>query len=160
MILPDDFWAKIRPVQRIHQRLYASGRGWMIGWIILLLTHTGRRSGKRYTTPLQYEKIDGLYYVGAGRGLKADWYRNILADPHVHVQVGRVEFDGTAEPISDPLRIVEFLEYRFRRHPLMMGMMMKVHRLPMRPSRAQLEELAKTLAVVKIKPLEEKNAVR
>lgn len=66
MILPDDFWVRIKPVQRLHQRLYAAGMGWVIGWFVLLLTHTGRKSGKRYLTPLQYEKINGAYYVGAG----------------------------------------------------------------------------------------------
>jgi deazaflavin-dependent oxidoreductase (nitroreductase family) len=152
MILPDGFWAKIRNVQRIHQHLYAAGKGWAVGWIILLLEHTGRKSGQRYATPLQYEKIDGLFYVGAGRGTKADWYRNILVNPEVHVQVGRVAFDGWAEPVTDPQQVVAFLEYRFKRHPIMMGLMMKIHKLPMRPDDSQLESLAGTLAIVILHP--------
>ena len=154
MIVPDEFWTKIRNVQRIHQRLYASGKGWVVGWIILLLEHTGRKSGKRYATPLQYEEIDGLYYVGAGRGTKADWYRNILADARVHVQVGKVTFDGWAEPVTDPAQVVAFLKYRFKRHPFMMGLMMKMHKLPMRPSDSQLEILAGSLAIVILHPEE------
>ena len=152
MIVPDEFWTKIRNVQRIHQRLYASGKGWLVGWIILLLEHTGRKSGKRYATPLQYENIDGLYYVGAGRGTQADWYQNILVDSNVHVQVGKVAFDARAEPATDPTQVVAFLKYRFKRHPLMMGLMMKMHKLPMHLSDAQLEGLANTLAVVIIHP--------
>ena len=141
-------------VQSIHKRLYASGKGWIIGKLILVLTHTGRKSGTRYGTPLQYEKIDGAYYVGAGRGCKADWFRNIQADPHVHVQVNRREFDGLAQAVTDPLRVADFLEYRLKRHPLMIGLIMKLtHHLPMRPSRAQLLELAKTTALVILRPL-------
>jgi deazaflavin-dependent oxidoreductase (nitroreductase family) len=152
MIIPEQFWSKIRNVQRIHQRLYLAGKGWVIGWIILLLGHTGRKSGKSYYTPLQYEKINGQYYVGAGRGPGADWYKNILINPEVHVQVGRFVFDGWAEPVRDPHRVMEFLKFRFKRHPLMMGLMMKFHQLPMKPSEKQLFDLAKTLAVVVLHP--------
>lgn len=139
-------------MQRVHQRLYASGMGWLIGWMILLLEHTGRKSGKLYATPLQYEQMDGDYYVGAGRGPKADWYRNILADPRAHVRVGRLRFDCCAEPVTEPGRIADFLVYRLNHHPLMVGLMMKLHHLPMRPSRVQLEELARSLAVVRLRP--------
>lgn len=152
MILSDNFWTRIKPIQRIHQRLYAAGRGWIIGWLILLITHTGRRSGSQYDTPLQYEKIDGAYYVGAARGKKADWFRNIQANPQVHIQVAGEKFDCCAEPILEPERIADFLEYRLKRHPLLMGLMMKTHKLPMRPNRIQLVELAKSLAVVRLTP--------
>jgi deazaflavin-dependent oxidoreductase (nitroreductase family) len=152
MIIPDGFWSKIKNVQRIHQRLYAVGKGWVVGWIILLLGHTGRKSGRQYNTPLQYEKIEGCYYVGAGRGTKADWYRNILVNREVHVQVGRISFDGWAEPITNLQLVVAFLNYRFKKHPFMMGLMMRFHSLPMQPNDSQLEELAKTLAIVVLHP--------
>jgi deazaflavin-dependent oxidoreductase (nitroreductase family) len=151
-MLPESFWQRIKTVQRIHRRLYDSGRGWIIGWLILLLEHTGRKSGQRYQTPLQYELMDGAYYVGAGRGPKADWYRNILADPHVRVRVSRLAFDCEAEPVTDPSNVADFLAYRLKRRPLMVGLIMRLHHLPMRPSRSQLEALARSLAVVKLCP--------
>lgn len=155
-MIPDEFWSKIKKVQRVHQRLYASGKGWIVGWLILLLTHTGRRSGNHYVTPLQYERINGAYYVGAARGQQADWFRNIQADPHVHVQVDRCEFDCVAEPVTEPERVADFLEYRLKRHPLMIGLMIKfAHKLPMHPSRAQLLELSKFTAVVIFQPQQE-----
>jgi deazaflavin-dependent oxidoreductase (nitroreductase family) len=152
-MISDAFWVRMKKVQTIHQRLYSSGKGWIVGWMILLLSHTGRKSGHRYQTPLQYEKIAGAYYVGAGRGQKADWYRNILANPLVHVQVSRQEFDCMAEPITDPNRVADFLEYRLKRHPLMIGLIMKFsHKMPMRPNRAQLLELGKATTVVILRP--------
>jgi deazaflavin-dependent oxidoreductase (nitroreductase family) len=154
-MIPDSFWSKIKKVQRIHQRLYDSGKGWVIGWVILLLRHTGRKSGKQYATPLQYELIDGDYFIGAARGRNADWFQNILADPRVDVSVGRKSFKAVAEPITDPQQIAGFLEYRLKHHPLMVGLMMGMHKMPMRPSKSQLLELAQTLAVVKIVPPEE-----
>jgi deazaflavin-dependent oxidoreductase (nitroreductase family) len=157
-MLPDSFWQRMKTVQTIHKRLYDSGKGWIVGKFILLLTHTGRKSGNRYNTPLQYEKIGGAYWVGAGRGPRADWFCNLLANPHVHVRVDRVEFDCIAEPVTDPDRVADFLEYRLKRHPLMIGLMMKfAHHLPMRPSRLQLLELGKSTPLVILRPaLEEK----
>jgi deazaflavin-dependent oxidoreductase (nitroreductase family) len=155
-MMSDTFWAKMKNVQSIHKRLYDSGKGWIVGRFILLLTHTGRKSGNRYITPLQYEKIDGAYCVGAGRGPKADWFRNILADPHVHVRVDRVEFDCVAETVTDPERVTDFLECRLKRHPFMLGLIMKLaHKLPMRPSRAQLLELSKSTPLVILRPSKE-----
>jgi deazaflavin-dependent oxidoreductase (nitroreductase family) len=155
-MISDSFWKRMKKIQTVHRHLYDSGKGWIIGKFILLLTHTGRRSGTRYVTPLQYEKIDGAYYVGAGRGPKADWFRNILADPRVHVRVGREEFDCVAEPISDPERAADFLEYRLEHHPLMLGVIMKAaHKLPMRPSRTQLLELGRLTPLVILHPEKE-----
>ena len=156
MIFSDNFWVKIKPVQRIHQKLYDSGRGWIIGWLILLLRHTGRKSGKQYATPLQYEKIDGAYYIGAARGANADWFRNVQANPIVEVSVGRKRFKAMAEPVTDAERVADFLAYRLRRHPLMIGLMIKMHKLPMKPSREQLLELGRTTALVIIHPQEER----
>jgi len=148
-------WHLMKRVQVLHRWMYAIGLGPLIGRIILLLTTTGRKTGRRYVTPLQYEQIDGLYYVGPGRGPRCDWYRNLLADPRVHVQVRSLSFDAHAEAIDDPVRIADFLEYRLRRHPRMVGAMMRLHDLPRRPTRAQLEELAASLRLVILHPLEE-----
>jgi deazaflavin-dependent oxidoreductase (nitroreductase family) len=155
-MIPDKFWPRMKTIQRIHQRLYDSGQGWIVGKFILLLTHTGRKSGTRYRTPLQYEKIDGAYCVGAGRGPNSDWFRNILADPHVHVQVYPHAFDCMAEPVTDPEKVADFLEYRLKRHPLMIGLMMKfAHKLPMHPSRVQFLELSQSTPLIILHPPQE-----
>ncbi|HLE91508.1 MAG TPA: nitroreductase/quinone reductase family protein, partial [Anaerolineales bacterium] len=73
-------WAKMKNIQKIHRLLYAIGLGSLVGRIILLLTTTGRKSGKKRVTPMQYELIGCDYYVGAARGLNADWVRNIQAN--------------------------------------------------------------------------------
>jgi len=145
-------WRWIRPAQYIHRALYAIGFGPILGRIILLLTTTGRKSGKRRVTPVQYEEIDGILYIGSARGPKADWVRNITADPCVEVQVKNKRFHARGELITDPLRVADYLQTRLERHPRMVGAMMKIHHLPPAPSRLQLEELGKSLVVVAIKP--------
>ena len=149
-------WRKIRNIQKLHRFLYAIGLGPVLGRIILLLTTTGRRSGQKHITPLQYELIDGKYYLGSARGTRADWYRNIMVDGRVEVHVKNWRFSGLAEPVTDPIRIADFLEIRLERHPRMIGLLMeKVHGLPSHPSREQIEVLAASDAMVVITPKED-----
>lgn len=57
----------------------------------LLLTTTGRKSGERFIFPLFYGTDGNSYFVIASKGgapQHPGWYRNILADPNVDVQVG------------------------------------------------------------------------
>jgi deazaflavin-dependent oxidoreductase (nitroreductase family) len=146
-------WSKMKNVQKIHRLLYAIGLGPLIGRIILLLTTTGRKSGKKRVTPMQFEAIGSDYYVGSARGLQADWVRNLQADPQVEVRVGAKHFFGTAEVVNDPARFADFMEVRLERHPRMIGLIMeKAHGLPRHPSRKQLEEIAKTEVFVILHP--------
>jgi deazaflavin-dependent oxidoreductase (nitroreductase family) len=146
-------WHRMKNVQRIHRVLYAIGLGSVVGKIVLLLTTTGRKSGLKRVTPLQYELIGDDYFVGAARGLQADWVRNIQACPYVELRVGKRELKATAEVVTDPYRFADFIEVRLARHPRMVGFIMeKAHGLPRRPSREQLEELARTEAFVILHP--------
>jgi len=133
--------------------LYRLGLGHFVGGLILLLTTTGRKSGLARVTPLQYEEIDGAVYVASALGVKADWFRNILANPCVQVRVGSRQFQGMAETVTDPGRIADFLELRLRRHPKMVSAILKSEGLPEAPSRAELEEYARQLAMVIIHPV-------
>jgi deazaflavin-dependent oxidoreductase (nitroreductase family) len=148
-------WAKMKNIQKIHRVLYAIGFGPLIGGFILLLATTGRRSGKKRVTPLQYEKIGADYYLGAARGINADWVRNIQSDPKVEIRVGAKKINGVAEVVTDPSRFADFIELRLERHPRMIGFIMKkAHNLPKCPTRAQLEGIAVTEAFVIVRPTE------
>jgi len=76
-----------------------SAGGPFAGRPLLLLTTTGARSGKRRTTPMMYIP-DGerLLVIASNAGAPAhpDWYRNLVAHPHVIVEVGTKTFDATA----------------------------------------------------------------
>ncbi len=121
--------------------------------VVMLLTTTGRKSGLPRVTPLQYEEINGVYYLGSARGVQADWYRNILACPQVSVQIRQRTFQGTAEPISDPARVADFLALRLKRRPLLIGLVMRLEGLPLRYTRADLERFAAAKTMVVIRPL-------
>ncbi len=140
------------PPAGLMRFLYRSGLSPVLGRLVLLLTTTGRKSGLPRTTPLQYEQVDGAIYVASARGAKADWFRNILADCCVRVRIGSREFEGLAEPVTDPCRIADFLELRLKRHPQMVGAILKSVGLSASPTRPELEEYARQLAMVIIHP--------
>ena len=89
------------------------------GWVLLLLTTTGARTGKPHTTPLGFVRDVGpdgsegaagpngsdgsgepdgerLLVVGSAGGSDRhpDWYRNILANPEVTVEIPDARADG------------------------------------------------------------------
>ncbi len=130
--------------------LYRIGLGAIPGRTVLLLTTTGRVTGRPHTTPLQYEQIDGDFYVGSARGARADWFRNLIANPQVTLQVGDRRFIGRAEAVTDPTRIADFLEVRLQRHPRLVGAIVRRAGLPADPTFCDLEAYAagRTLAVI------------
>jgi deazaflavin-dependent oxidoreductase (nitroreductase family) len=69
----------------------------------LLLTTRGRRTGELRRTALVYGD-DGDRYVLAASNRGADhhpaWYLNLVADPHVTVQVGTQTFTAHARPAT------------------------------------------------------------
>lgn len=126
--------------------------------IVLLLTTTGRKSGLPRETPLQFEEVDGDYYIASARGQEADWFKNIQASPNVHVQIREREFDAVAEPVTDPIRIADFIELRLKRHPVMIRLIMTlVDGLPLRFTRADLEKFCQEKALAILRPIREQD---
>jgi deazaflavin-dependent oxidoreductase (nitroreductase family) len=65
------------------------GHDWN-GTQTLILTTTGRRSGKQRLTPLIYGRHGGDYLVVASKGgtpENPDWYLNLADNPDVEIQV-------------------------------------------------------------------------
>jgi deazaflavin-dependent oxidoreductase (nitroreductase family) len=67
---------------------------------LVLLTTVGRRSGHPHTVPLGYvrDRTDNLVLFASNMGAPRDpqWYRNIAADPRVHVEITGAEWDAVA----------------------------------------------------------------
>ena len=91
-------------VARLHAALFraSGGRigGRMVNSPVLLLNTTGRRSGKRRTTPLLYLQDNDSYAIVASNGGTAAhpaWWHNLHARPEVTVEVGGRELRVRAE---------------------------------------------------------------
>lgn len=68
---------------------------------IMVITHTGWKTGLRRRTPVNYAIVDGEVYCTAGFGKVAHWYKNIQADPNVEIWLPDGWWRGTAVDISD-----------------------------------------------------------
>ncbi len=69
---------------------------------LLLLHVRGRKSGQERVYPLAYHMDGGRYVVAASKGgapEHPEWYRNLLANPDVTVEVGSDRFHARATPI-------------------------------------------------------------
>lgn len=71
---------------------------------MILITHTGAKSGEQRTTPLVHTR-DGDRYViiasMAGAPTNPAWYHNIKANPRVTVEVGDETFDTEVEILTE-----------------------------------------------------------
>jgi deazaflavin-dependent oxidoreductase (nitroreductase family) len=73
----------------------------------LLLTTTGRTSGEKFVFPLFYGEHGNGYVVVASKGGAPEhpgWYRNLVANPEVEVQVGTRKIKAKARTTSGPER--------------------------------------------------------
>jgi deazaflavin-dependent oxidoreductase (nitroreductase family) len=83
---------------KVHVALYrwSGGRigGNVPGWPdarILLLEHTGARTGARRTSPVMYHQDGDVLAVAAskaGQPTNPSWFHNLMANPETRVQIG------------------------------------------------------------------------
>jgi len=86
-------------VRRYRETDGKEGHIWKEGSTILLLTTTGRKTGKETTTPLIYG-VDGdnpvIVASQGGAPEHPGWYRNLSKNPEVGVQILGEEFRARA----------------------------------------------------------------
>jgi deazaflavin-dependent oxidoreductase (nitroreductase family) len=69
---------------------------------VLVITTRGRKSGLWRRTAISFMPVGEHLVVFSGWGRSSNWYRNVLADPEVEVQVGRRRMRATARLVPDP----------------------------------------------------------
>lgn len=99
--------AAIRAMSRTHRAVYRLSGGRLLGRVagmpVLMLTTTGRRSGRARTTPLTYFEVGDEVAIVASNGGEDSpprWWLNLQAEPHATIAIeGRCE-QVTARPAS------------------------------------------------------------
>lgn len=66
------------------------------------LTTTGRRSGRPHEIEIWFGVSEASLYLISGNGPTADWYLNLVADPHVRLRINGETRDGSARVVTDP----------------------------------------------------------
>ncbi|NWF70450.1 MAG: nitroreductase family deazaflavin-dependent oxidoreductase [Chloroflexi bacterium] len=72
---------------------------------LLLIRVTGRKSGKIYTTPVQYGWSDHTLYVISA--LDRTWWKNLRAGAQVQVRLRGQEHTGYGQVFTDPHIVAE-----------------------------------------------------
>ena len=106
-------------VFRLPLPLYQRGWGWLLGHTFLLVTHAGRKTGKRRETVamvLTYDAQTEEAVICSGWGLNTDWIRNIRALPALQIQIGRESYPPEQHFLSGDESVAVVAEFR-RQHP-------------------------------------------
>jgi deazaflavin-dependent oxidoreductase (nitroreductase family) len=74
----------------------------MVSQSVLLITFTGRKSGKTYTTPVSYSQHSDQVYVFT----HADWWKNLGGGAPVSLRIQGRELRGLPEPIAEDKQAV------------------------------------------------------
>jgi deazaflavin-dependent oxidoreductase (nitroreductase family) len=97
---------------------------------LLLLHHTGAKSGTRRVTPLAYQRIGESFAVFASRAgstANPDWYHNVVAHPDAVIEIG-TETVAVRARVAEPAerdviwerqkkRVPQFAEYEKKAAP-------------------------------------------
>ena len=67
---------------------------------IVLLTYQGRKSGQRYTLPVQYARLDDTFIIMPGAAANKTWWRNLRGGAPVRLRVGSRNLEANAEVLS------------------------------------------------------------
>jgi deazaflavin-dependent oxidoreductase (nitroreductase family) len=74
------------------------------GMPLLLLHHTGAKSGTERVNPLAYRRLDddavAVFASKGGAPTNPDWYHNLVANPNARVEIGTDTYDVVARVAS------------------------------------------------------------
>jgi deazaflavin-dependent oxidoreductase (nitroreductase family) len=71
---------------------------------MILVTHTGAKSGVQRTTPLVYSRDGDRVVIIASMGgapTSPAWFHNIVANPRVTVEIGSDRYEADAEVLTE-----------------------------------------------------------
>ena len=86
-------------------RIGLGGSERIFGIRLMLITTKGRRTGRSHSVMvdvLDHDAEEDAYYVGSAYGDRADWVRNIRANPVFEAQVGKRLFSARARRVPNP----------------------------------------------------------
>jgi deazaflavin-dependent oxidoreductase (nitroreductase family) len=104
---------------RLPRPLYHRGWGRLLGHTFLLITHEGRKTGKRRETvamTLTYDAETQESVVCSAWGPNTEWLRNLRAHPALQIQIGHETYVPQQRFLSEDEAVAVAVEFRDR-HP-------------------------------------------
>jgi deazaflavin-dependent oxidoreductase (nitroreductase family) len=121
----------------------------MVSKTILLITFTGRKSGKTYTTPVSYSQHDDQVYVFT----HADWWKNLRSGTPVTLRIQGREIQGLAEPVAeDKQAVAAGLRHHLQKVPSDAGFYGVTFDDQRNPRAEEVQKAAQTVVMIRIRP--------
>jgi deazaflavin-dependent oxidoreductase (nitroreductase family) len=96
-------------------QLWRLGLGPILGHNMVLISHTGRKTGLPRRTMTELHVVDGHQYAPSGFGRRSQWYRNIEVDPRVTIQTASGAQSASAVRVTDDDELLALLDLS---HPI------------------------------------------
>ncbi len=78
------------------------------GFPLVLVHHTGAKSGVERVNPLVYQRLDddsvAIFASKGGAPTNPDWFHNLVANPNTRIEIGTEQYDVTARVAADDER--------------------------------------------------------
>ena len=120
----------------------------MVSKTVLLITFTGRKSGKTYTTPASYSQYGEQVTIFT----HADWWKNLRNSAPVTLRIRGQELQGLAEPVAeDKQAIAAGLALHLRKVPSdarYYGVTFDEHK---NPRAAEVARAAQTVVMIRVR---------
>jgi len=137
---------------RLPVHLYRAGLGGVFGRRFLYLVHTGRVSGRKRDVVVEVVGRAGdRYHVCSGFGPRAQWYRNVLANPEVTIQVGWRRTRADALAVS-PEKGADIMARYAAQHPKLARQLCAVMGLAVNGSAADFMAVGRHVPFVEFVP--------
>lgn len=119
----------------------------MVSKTILLITFTGRKSGKTYTTPVSYSQSGDQVSIFT----HATWWKNLRNHMPVTLRIRGQEIQGFAEPVvEDKQAIAAGLEDHLRKVPSDARYYGVTFDSQGNPGTGQIEKAVQTVVMVRV----------
>ena len=120
----------------------------IVGKTVLLITFTGRKSGKTYTTPVSYSQDGDQVTIFT----HADWWKNLRNGAPITLRIQGRELQGLPEPVAeDKQAVAAGLTAHLRKVPSdarYYGVTFDDHRSP---RAKEVEKAAQTVVMIRVR---------
>ena len=79
----------------------------------MTITVTGRKSGRAVSIPVWFAFENGKLYLVPVTGSDTQWYKNVLKNPSIGIEVGGAEAEVKVTPVTDHKQVSSIVE-KFR----------------------------------------------
>ena len=117
---------------------------------MMIITVTGRKTGKTYTTPVGYYEEGGYLWIVTNR--ERTWWKNLQGGAKVGLLLKRKSVQGTADTELDE-KCVETRMYEYLRHVPQAAKPMEIRMQDKKPNAEDIARTAKGRLFVRIELL-------